>query len=144
MNFLHFLDSCCQSKQGFADNVTLLSCNATLPAFTDSSSLFHLSVFFTGTYALSVMFMPLPQPASDLSPYFPYWSVWPLCSFTAWGNVSSCFQGNVVITITHLAKLSWFYTLSTFPPFSKEHTTLPGSQRAVLLLLGRATNLRKN
>lgn len=57
------------TEQGFADNATLLSCNATLPAFTYSSRFFHLPVFFTGkTYALLGMFMPLPYPASDLTP----------------------------------------------------------------------------
>lgn len=108
------------TEQSFADYATLLSCSAILPAFRYSSSFFHLPDFFTGAYALLLMLMPLPQPASDLTLYF-HTGLYVFCAHSQPGEmcllISKCL--NVVITTTHLGKLSWFYMSRTFPPFSK-------------------------
>lgn len=54
---------------------------------------FHLPVFSTGAYAFLLMLMPLPQPASDLTPYF-HNGLYVLCVHSQpEGIVSSYFQG---------------------------------------------------
>lgn len=133
------------TEQGFADYATLLSCNATLPAFTYSSSFFHLPVFFTGAYGLLLMFMPLPQPALDLTPCF-HTGLYVFCAHSQLGGMCLFISKglNIVISITHLRKFSRFYMSNTFPPFLRKHAILSVFQCGVLFLLGRTTKLRKN
>lgn len=96
------------TEQGFADNVTLLSCNATFPAFIYSSSFFHLPVFFTG--ACLYPFLSLHQ-TSLLTFILVCTSSLLIHSL---GECVFLFLGfNVVITITHLGKHSCFYMSST-------------------------------
>lgn len=117
-----------------------LSCHT----FRDSHSLFHPSVFFTNSYAVLLMLMPLPQSASLLT------FILLMCAHSQPGGMGLLISKglNDVITITCLGKLSWFYVSSTFPPFSQKRVTEPGSQHAVPFLLssllGRATRSRKN
>lgn len=122
-----------------------LSCHT----FRDSRSLFHPSVFFTNSYAVLLMLMPLRQSASDFSPYF-HTALYIMCAHSQPGGMGLLISKglNDVITITCSGNLSWFYVSSTFPPFSQKRVTEPGSQCAVPFLLssllGRATRSRKN